>query len=60
MNSAQFGHPNQGLHIVRYWIPHLRILSPREHQDEVEAGVEAYLGRCAPAYGHEKEHVRRI
>jgi predicted DNA-binding transcriptional regulator YafY len=39
------GHPNQVLPIVRYWIPHLRIISPANLQSELEAGLSAYLPR---------------
>lgn len=43
--STHIGHPNQVLPIIRYWIPHLRVLSPKELQDELEAGLEVYLNR---------------
>ncbi|MGA1287977.1 MAG: WYL domain-containing protein [Rubrivivax sp.] len=58
--STHVGHPNQVLPIVRYWIPHLRILSPRELQDEVAAGLEAYLDRRSSAHVQENEDLRRI
>jgi predicted DNA-binding transcriptional regulator YafY len=41
--SARVGHPNQILPIVRYWIPHLRILSPESLQTELKAGLSNYL-----------------
>jgi hypothetical protein len=39
------GHANQVLPIVRYWMPHLRIVSPVELQAELEEGVRGYLGK---------------
>jgi predicted DNA-binding transcriptional regulator YafY len=41
--SGKFAHPNQILPIVRYWIPHARIIEPKSWRDEVEAGLRAYL-----------------
>jgi predicted DNA-binding transcriptional regulator YafY len=41
--SARVGHSNQILPIVRYWIPHLRILSPESLQTELKAGLSSYL-----------------
>ena len=41
--SAEVGHPNQILPIVRYWVPHIRILEPVELQVELEVGLKAYL-----------------
>lgn len=43
--SAKVGHPNQVLPIVRYWIPHIRIISPDSWQQELEQGVRDYLQR---------------
>jgi predicted DNA-binding transcriptional regulator YafY len=43
--SAKIGHPNQILPIVRYWIPHIRIISPEELQLEIDKGLNEYLGR---------------
>jgi hypothetical protein len=31
------------LSIVRYWIPHVRILEPVEFQQKLDAGLAAYL-----------------
>lgn len=45
--SARVGHPNQVIPIVRYWIPHLRIISPESLQVEVETGLTGYLNREA-------------
>lgn len=41
--SAKVGHPNQIVPIVRYWIPHIRIISPEGLQAELEAEISAYL-----------------
>lgn len=45
--SAKVGHPNQVLPIVRYWIPHIRIISPEGLQGEMELELTTYLGRIA-------------
>lgn len=45
--SAKVGHPNQILPIVRYWIPHIRIISPETLQVEMEIGLAEYLRRIA-------------
>ncbi len=41
--SAKVGHLNQVLPIVRYWIPHIRIISPEGLQAEMETALAAYL-----------------
>ena len=41
--SAKVGHPNQVLPHVRYWIPHLRIISPDGLQRRLEDELQAYL-----------------
>lgn len=41
--SAKVGHPNQVVPIVRYWIPHIRIISPESLQAEMEAVISSYL-----------------
>ncbi len=41
--SAKVGHTNQILPIVRYWIPHVRIISPETLQVEMEQGLAEYL-----------------
>lgn len=41
--SAKVGHPNQVLPIVRYWIPHIRIISPEGLQEEMERKLADYL-----------------
>lgn len=43
--SAKVGHPNQIVPIVRYWIPHIRIISPDTLQAEMESGLSTYLAR---------------
>ena len=42
--SAQVAHPNQILPIVRYWIPHVRIISPEGLQGEMKRGLLGYFG----------------
>lgn len=41
--SAKVGHPNQVLPIVRYWIPHIRIISPEGLQAELERELTGYV-----------------
>ncbi|MDR1613191.1 MAG: WYL domain-containing protein [Planctomycetota bacterium] len=41
--SGKFAHPNQILPIVRYWIPHVVIVSPEEWRKTMEAGLRDYL-----------------
>jgi predicted DNA-binding transcriptional regulator YafY len=41
--SAKVGHPNQVLPIVRYWIPHIRIISPEGLQAEMERDLAEYV-----------------
>lgn len=43
--SAKVGHANQVLPIVRYWIPHIRIISPEGLQGELDTGLASYLGK---------------
>jgi predicted DNA-binding transcriptional regulator YafY len=43
--SARVGHANQVLPVVRYWIPHLKIISPESLQTELDHGLAAYLAR---------------
>jgi len=43
--SAKVGHVNQVLPIVRYWIPHIRIISPEGLQTEMEKDLRNYLER---------------
>jgi predicted DNA-binding transcriptional regulator YafY len=43
--SAKVGHPNQVLPIVRYWLPHIRVISPESWQHELEQGLAEYLKR---------------
>ncbi len=45
--SARVGHANQVLPIVRYWIPHIRIISPEFLQVDMERGLATYLARHA-------------
>jgi len=41
--SAKVGHINQIVPIVRYWIPHIRIISPDGLQAEMESEISSYL-----------------
>lgn len=41
--SGKFAHPDQILPIVRYWIPHVRIVSPEAWQGEMERQLQGYL-----------------
>lgn len=43
--SAKVGHLNQVLPIVRYWLPHIRIVSPDSWQQTLEQGMKDYLQR---------------
>lgn len=43
--SGKFAHPNQIIPIVRYWIPHVRIVSPELWQNDVETSLTKYLER---------------
>lgn len=43
--SAKVGHANQVLPIVRYWLPHIRVISPEALQQELELGMAEYLKR---------------
>ena len=41
--SAKVGHANQVLPIVRYWIPHLRIVAPKALVEQFENGLREFL-----------------
>ena len=43
--SAKVGHLNQVLPIVRYWLPHIRIVSPDSWQQTLEQGMSDYLAK---------------
>ena len=43
--SAKVGHVNQVLPIVRYWIPHIQIISPDHLQAEMNKELADYLRR---------------
>jgi len=43
--SAVVGHVNQILPIVRYWIPHVRIISPEAWQADLERELAEYVKR---------------
>ncbi|RYH40004.1 MAG: WYL domain-containing protein [Alcaligenaceae bacterium] len=40
---ATVGHPNEILPIIRYWIPHLRIVEPAQLQVDLEAELARYI-----------------
>jgi hypothetical protein len=42
--SARVGHVNQVLPIVRYWIPHIHIISPEGLQEEMEKELKGVSG----------------
>ena len=42
--SGLIAHPNQILPIVRYWLPHIRVISPEGLQAELEQQLRNYLG----------------
>ena len=46
--SCKVGHPNQVIPIVRYWIPHLRVISPEGLQAELELQLTEYVEGNAP------------
>ena len=48
--STSVGHVNQILPIVRYWIPHIRIISPKEMRTDLQEGLRTYL-RLADSSG---------
>ncbi|WP_373054442.1 helix-turn-helix transcriptional regulator [Thioalkalivibrio sp.] len=53
--SAEVGHENQILPVVRYWIPHLTLEKPAAWQSLVIESIQAYLHRfqsCSP-YTHQ-------
>lgn len=41
--SAKVSHINQVVPIVRYWIPHIRIISPESLQKDMEVEIAHYL-----------------
>jgi predicted DNA-binding transcriptional regulator YafY len=41
--SAKIGHENQVLPIIRYWIPHIKVISPEAWQDDLENELDDYL-----------------
>ena len=45
IGSAKVGHVNQVLPIVRYWIPHIRIISPEGLQTDMEKDLRGYLDK---------------
>jgi len=41
--STKISHSNQLLPIIRYWLPHIRIISPEKMQNELEQELKKYL-----------------
>jgi predicted DNA-binding transcriptional regulator YafY len=41
--SASVGHKNQILPIVKYWIPHIKILGPKYLQNELKQSLDKYI-----------------
>ena len=50
--STKIAHPNQIIPIVRYWIPHIRIISPEGMQIEMETDLDRYLDTKSNASQH--------
>lgn len=42
--SSKITHVTQILPLVRYWIPHLKIVNPESLQQQLESGLKGYLG----------------
>jgi hypothetical protein len=60
--SAKVGHANEVMQQIRYWIPHIRIISPDDMQLRLEAELSAYLhggGVPANAQGPTRALARR-
>lgn len=47
--TARIHHPQQLLPLVRYWLPHVRILQPQSLHDELMANLWDAIDACAPA-----------
>ena len=43
--SSKISHAMQLLPLIRYWIPHVEIISPEHLQNELEVGLKGYLER---------------
>lgn len=43
--TTQINHINQLLPVVRYWLPHVRIISPTNWQQDLEAQLRDYLNQ---------------
>jgi len=45
--STSVAHADEVLPIVRYWLPHVQVLEPPGFQQQLEAGLQAYLDAMA-------------
>lgn len=43
--SSKINHDMQLLPLIRFWIPHIKIVNPERLQDEMEKGLKEYLER---------------
>lgn len=58
--SAKVGHVNQVLPIVRYWIPHIRVISPEGLQGELEAELKRYVEHGRAPGGAERTDKKEM
>lgn len=56
--AARVGHANQVLPIVRYWIPHVRILAPKELATQLELELRDFLSAPRQFAGREAHEPR--
>lgn len=52
--STSVGHPNQVLPIIRYWIPHIRVVRPPSLKDALERSIADYLQNIQRGAGSEE------
>jgi len=55
--STKIAHPNQIIPIVRYWIPHIRVISPEGMQIELETDLNRYLATKSN-FSHQSEALK--
>lgn len=51
--SSRVGHDNEILPQVRYWVPHLQIVSPLSLRERLVIGMRQYLAAAAPDARHQ-------